>query len=149
MTLNLPLLYWFWFVECCQTSPNKSKSRNLWHVTWGKPTPIVSFCFCSLFCFLSVSFECLRSKIQQTKMLVMCQRFGDLFLFGLVWQYSTNQNQYNKGRFKVFSEGSLIWTLDKLNNVIYGRFLTIFSQKFSLEEACIEQSTRVLLNGFT
>ena len=40
---------------------------------------------------------------EQTKMLVTCQRFGDLFLFGLVWQYSTNQNQYNKGRFKVLA----------------------------------------------
>ena len=40
-------------------------------------------------------------KIQQTKMLVTCQRFGDLFLFWMVWQYYTNQNQYNKGRFKV------------------------------------------------
>ena len=40
-----------------------------------------------------------RPKIQQTKMLVTCQRFGDLFLFGLVWQYSTNQNQHNKGAF--------------------------------------------------
>ena len=28
------------------------------------------------------------AKIQQTKMLVTCQRFGDLFLFGLVWQYT-------------------------------------------------------------
>ena len=27
--------------------------------------------------------------------------FGDLFLFVLVWQYSTNQNQCNNGRFKV------------------------------------------------
>jgi hypothetical protein len=26
-----------------------------------------------------------------------------LFLFGLVWQYSTNQNPYNKGRFKVMA----------------------------------------------
>ena len=26
------------------------------------------------------------AKIQQTKMLVTCQRFGDVFLFGLVWQ---------------------------------------------------------------
>ena len=43
----------------------------------------------------------IQPKIQQTKMLVTCQRFGDLFLFGLVWQYSSNQNQYNKGRFKV------------------------------------------------
>ena len=29
-----------------------------------------------------------QSKIQQTKMLVTCQRFCDLFLFALVWQYS-------------------------------------------------------------
>ena len=26
-------------------------------------------------------------KIHLTKMLVTCQRYGDLFLFGLVWQY--------------------------------------------------------------
>ena len=39
-------------------------------------------------------------KIEQTKMLVTCQRFGDLFLFGLVWQYSSVQTKYNKGRFK-------------------------------------------------
>ena len=43
------------------------------------------------------------TKIQQTKMLVMCQSFGDLFLFGLVWQYPTNQYQCNKGRFKVMA----------------------------------------------
>ena len=43
------------------------------------------------------------SKIQQTKMLVTCQMFGDLFLFGLIWQYSANQNQYNEGRFKVMA----------------------------------------------
>ena len=36
-------------------------------------------------------------------MLVMCQKIGDLFSFGLVRQYSTNQNQYNKGRFKVMA----------------------------------------------
>ena len=39
-------------------------------------------------------------KIQQTKIFVTCQRFGDLFLFGLGWQY---QIQYDKGRFKVMS----------------------------------------------
>ena len=42
-------------------------------------------------------------KIQQTKMHVTCQRFGDLFLFGLVWQYSSVQTKYNKGRFKVMT----------------------------------------------
>ena len=50
-----------------------------------------------------------QSKIQQTKMLVTCQRFCDLFLFGLVWQYSTNQNQYNKGRFKVMNSYLQQW----------------------------------------
>ena len=33
MTLNLPLLYFVWTEEYCQTSPNKNKSPNLWHVT--------------------------------------------------------------------------------------------------------------------
>ena len=28
-------------------------------------------------------------------MLVTCQRFGDLFLFGLIWQYSSNHKTYN------------------------------------------------------
>ena len=37
-----------------------------------------------------------KPKIQQIKMLVMCQSFGDLFLFGLVWDCFTNQNQYKK-----------------------------------------------------
>ena len=36
------------------------------------------------------------SKIQQTKMLVTCQRFGDCFLFGLVWPYSSNQKNIVK-----------------------------------------------------
>ena len=44
-----------------------------------------------------------KAKVQQTKMLVTCQRFSDLFLFGLVWQYSSVQTKYNKGRFKVMA----------------------------------------------
>ena len=44
------------------------------------------------------------SKIQQTKMLVTCQRFGVLFLFGLVRQYIFFiSEKYNKGRFKVMA----------------------------------------------
>ena len=42
-------------------------------------------------------------KIQQTKMLVTCQMFGDLFLFALVWQYSSVQTKYDKDRFKVMA----------------------------------------------
>ena len=44
-----------------------------------------------------------RTKIQQTMILITSKRFGYLFLFGLVSQYSTNQNQYNKVRFKVMA----------------------------------------------
>ena len=45
------------------------------------------------------------TKIQLAtfKMLVVCQRFGDLFLFGLVLQYSSVQTKYNKCRFKVMA----------------------------------------------
>ena len=39
-------------------------------------------------------------------MLVTCQRFGDLFLFGLVWQYSSVQTKYNKRQ--VQSHGYLL-----------------------------------------
>jgi hypothetical protein len=45
----------------------------------------------------------LGPKIQQTKMLVTCQRFGVLVVFGLVWQYSSIQTSYNKGRLKVMA----------------------------------------------
>ena len=54
--------------------------------------------------FLTKAKEDLQ-KIQQTRMLVTCQKVVDLFFVwaGLVWQYSTNQNQYNKGRLKVMA----------------------------------------------
>ena len=64
---------------------------------------------CCMQCLLCIAFNmkewgvCLLSKIQQTKMLVTCQRFGDLILFGLIWQYSSNHKTYNKGRFKVIA----------------------------------------------
>ena len=38
----------------------------------------------------------LQPKIQQTKMLVRCQRFGDWFFLGLVWQYSSIQKNIIK-----------------------------------------------------
>ena len=33
-------------------------------------------------------------------MFATCQKFGDLYLFGLLWQYSSVQTKYNKGRSK-------------------------------------------------
>ena len=43
-----------------------------------------------------IQFKPVDPKIQQTKMLVTCQRFGDWFLFGLVWPYSSNQKNIMK-----------------------------------------------------
>ena len=43
-------------------------------------------------------------KMQQTKMLVMCQRFDGLFLFELVWQF---QFQFRQNMIKVGSKSGL------------------------------------------
>ena len=52
----------------------------------------------------------LKPKIQQTKMLVTCQKFCVCaFLSGLVWRRSANHNQYNKGRFKVMATYLQLW----------------------------------------
>jgi hypothetical protein len=69
------------------------------------------------------------SKIQQTKMLVTCQRLGDLLLFGLVWHFSSVQTKYNKGRFKVIA--------------------TYLQQKYNFEPSfmhwfCFEERAKVL-----
>ena len=53
--------------------------------------------------FFEDFFSELWQKIQQTKILVTCQRFDDLFLFRLVWQYFSVQRKHNKGRFKVMA----------------------------------------------
>ena len=53
--------------------------------------------------FVHIIFKVLDKDTEKTKMLVRCQRFRDLFLFGLVLQYSTNQKQYDKGRFEVMA----------------------------------------------
>ena len=90
------------------TSAAKTYLRNL-------PEPLMTFKMHTSFIaaaskFLTMkgswfksSLVYLQSKIQQTKMLVTCQSFGDLFLFGLVWQYSSVQTKPNKGRFKVMA----------------------------------------------
>ena len=52
---------------------------------------------------IDFKFKYLNSKIYQIKILVTGQRFGDLFLFGLVVQYSSVQTKYNKSRFKIMA----------------------------------------------
>ena len=80
---------------------------SLFNFDWFLANELHSFIFQTFLFFwhpCPLSFcTLLGTKIQQTKMLVRCQRFGDLFLFGLVWQYSSNHKTYNKGRFKVMA----------------------------------------------
>ena len=59
------------------------------------------------------------AKIQQTKMLVTSQRFGDWFLFGLVWQYSSIQKNIIKFLFLFF----------RINN----QFLVLFPNILNFE----------------
>ena len=56
--------------------------------------------FCLIFCKVKAKFAkvdwiglgpCTYAKIQQTKMLVTCQRFGNLILFGLAVFYSSDK----------------------------------------------------------
>ena len=80
------------------TSAAKTYLRNL-------PEPLMTFKMHTSFIaaaskFLTMkgswfksSLVYLQSKIQQTKMLVTCQSFGDLFLFGLVWQQTTEEDE--------------------------------------------------------
>jgi hypothetical protein len=69
--------------------------------------------FCPRSCWLP-------PKIQQTKMLVTCQRFGDWFLFGLVWPYSSNQKNIMKVGSKSFL---LTCSINKLWAYLYYIFL--------------------------
>ena len=69
------------------------------------------------------------SKIQQTKMLVTCKRFGDLFLFGLVWQHSSVQTKYNKGRFKVMANVRSVKKNTKHRSNTLVHFVSLFMER--------------------
>ena len=88
-------------------SCQKEKSVFLESQVFRKCDKRILFICTAIFIILFIT------KILQTKMLVTCQMFGDLFLFGLVWQYSTNQNRYNEGRFI----GSNSWLLTCRSNI--------------------------------
>ena len=85
--------FWWFYVFLWQLESKRTRTRE----KKNQKIQALIFTSCLNSPFLSYA------KIKQTKMLVTCQRFGDLFLYGLGWQYSTHQNQYNKGRFKVMA----------------------------------------------
>ena len=55
MTLKLYLLHFVWTEEYCQTSPNKNKSPNLWHVT--------SILVCCIFVLAAAHLQLNRLKL--------------------------------------------------------------------------------------
>ena len=63
-------------------------------ISLGEQEPLIRNKVAFLFCLKQIMYE-VGTKIQQTKMLVTCQRFDDLFLFRLVCQYSLVQTKHN------------------------------------------------------
>ena len=105
---NLLALYWLTFYKLkCVFSQKSGCWWSCWASAWQDILRLsgesINTKVGTVKRHYKLGFPIVKTKMQQTKMLVMCQRFGDLFLFGLVWQYSTNQNQYNKGRFKIMA----------------------------------------------
>ena len=105
---NLPLKKQIMYLNWKDELLKQKKCKNL-HRDWSKNVAIkiktkwfkrvvistestTNFTSLSNYIILRVSFECEYPKIQQTKMLVTCQRS---FLFRLVWQYSSVQTKYN------------------------------------------------------
>ena len=89
----------------------------------------------------------LQPKIQQTKMLVMYQRFVDLFLFGLVWQYSSVQTKYDKGRFKVRAtcSSNITLSLPSYTGSALKRGVKFCNGYLSLLYFCLQHSTLIHL----
>ena len=95
MSINFAMMK-FCFILCHQMlqTPNEGINQRILKCLgqmWHKPWHHQFVCFLKSprhGCKWSRTNRCIRAKIQQTKMLVTCQRFCDLFLFGLVWQCS-------------------------------------------------------------
>ena len=107
MTLNLPLLYCVWTEEYCQTSPNKNKTPNLWHVT--------SILVCCIF-------ACLLLETRYPNVLMVVVSPGKLLSGGLtLFCKKTNSTcKYDKNNFywsfslRIFLKGASA-TLKKKN----------------------------------
>ena len=106
MTLNLPLLYFVWTEEYCQTSPNKNKSSNLWHVT--------RILVCCIFAYGSLDFflcspDCPKQPSAEFIICFIC-RFLYPMICGTTYMYlglytfcATKCTDRNKIRIKIWS----------------------------------------------
>ena len=110
MTLNLPLLYWFWLAEYCQTSPNKNKSPNLWQVT--------SILVCCIF------------GSNHTLLWAHCSSY--LFSLHTYIFMSMNNKQNNKVKLITF-DNQCIWSSVSPASTI---FMRIFFSMQNKKEAC-------------
>ena len=78
------------------TSAAKTYLRNL-------PEPLMTFKMHTSFIAAASKFLTMKGswfKSSRLRCLLHVKAFGDLFLFGLVWQCSSVQTKYNKGRVK-------------------------------------------------
>ena len=67
-----------------------------------------------------------RTKIQHTKMLVTCQKFVDLFLFGLVWQFRQNILKVGSKSWLLTCSSNITWSLPSYTGSALKRELHIF-----------------------
>ena len=130
MLLNLPFLYFVWTGEYCQTSPNKNKSPNLWHVT-------------SILSKNSLIFDKsdhLPNNYEQ-KMLPFCNSFWPIFPL-IIWQ-KTKLCAWASFAFCGYQVGEIpkMWHLKSIF-----RFSKIISIHYSI--TCIGTSEQ-LVQGFS
>ena len=70
-------------------------------------------------------------KTSRLGCLLLVKGLKFLLLFGLVWQYCTNQNQYNKGRFKVMATLSIgNWVVLYSGMLLYHSMIFFHPAKF-------------------
>ena len=104
--LNLSLVY----IPYVSTSPISFENMSQ-HCSPNRFSPILGifqygFFFSFMYSFLEARYILLYKNTADYDACYVSKVLW-FVLFGLVWQYSTNQNQYDKGRFKVMAPSDL------------------------------------------
>ena len=109
--MNLPLLYWFWFVKHCQTSPNKNKSQNIWQVT--------SSLVCCIFGYaIQLTFQ---HRLPSKSLKIISQK----------WAQPSMKNaqvvQYFDTLIDFYGRTFYGWNIEEIGNCVRGRSQTTFT----------------------
>ena len=119
MTLNQTLLYFVWTEEYCQTSPNKNKTLNLWHV--------ISILVCCIFacttsypiinyCETHIEKSTTWWKVSQKLLSVTIHRCAQIDFDELSYMFNQNQDESSGNHIATwadtaFNNSSRLWKL--------------------------------------